>query len=335
MFKIFKLIASEDEVNEMEKKYTEGGYGYGHAKTHLLNLILELYSDERKLYSELIKNKDHLYNILEKDGLILVTVRNSYKDKNKETFDSYFKNNSKFKISEKKIEKNLYLSKPEPDILIRTGGMRRLSNFMLWQLSYTELFFLDKLWPDFNEKDLNKIINKDYIPKYLVYNSFSKGIYIINAIRFKNKLIVPVNLLIIMSKIRGNNSGKTVIELGTLHILLYGIIAVVILLNGLQYFFNINLYIMKQIRTYQSIINNIINTYLDTISNQLLKEKLAYSLSGGKRLRSMIVYELCLFYKINVESTHILILIVEFLASSFDIPTGRPWTLSLAYWAAP
>ena len=71
-----------------------------------------------------------------------------------------FKSNNKFKISEKKIEKNLYLSKPEPDILIRTGGMRRLSNFMLWQLSYTELFFLDKLWPDFNEKDLNKIVNK-------------------------------------------------------------------------------------------------------------------------------------------------------------------------------
>ena len=66
VFKIFKLIASEVEVKEMEKKYTEGGYGYGHAKTHLFNLILELYSDERKLYSELINNKDHLYNILEK-----------------------------------------------------------------------------------------------------------------------------------------------------------------------------------------------------------------------------------------------------------------------------
>ena len=66
VFKIFKLIASENEVKEMERKYSEGGYGYGHAKTHLLNLILELYSDERKLYSELIKNKDHLYNILEK-----------------------------------------------------------------------------------------------------------------------------------------------------------------------------------------------------------------------------------------------------------------------------
>ena len=66
MFNIFKLIASENEVKEMERKYSEGGYGYGHAKTHLLNTILELYEDERKLYSELLKNKDHLYNILEK-----------------------------------------------------------------------------------------------------------------------------------------------------------------------------------------------------------------------------------------------------------------------------
>ena len=47
---------------------------------------------------------------------------------------------------------------PFPDILIRTGGHQRLSNFMLWQLAYTELFFLDKLWPDFNSKDLDKIL---------------------------------------------------------------------------------------------------------------------------------------------------------------------------------
>ena len=66
VFNIFKLIASEVEVKEMEKKYTESGYGYGHAKTHLFNLILELYRDERKLYSELLKNQDHLYEILEK-----------------------------------------------------------------------------------------------------------------------------------------------------------------------------------------------------------------------------------------------------------------------------
>ena len=49
---------------------------------------------------------------------------------------------------------------PNPDILIRTGGHQRLSNFMLWQLAYSELFFLKKLWPDFNSNDLKNIIIK-------------------------------------------------------------------------------------------------------------------------------------------------------------------------------
>ena len=66
IFNIFKLIASEDEVKTMKKNYSEGGYGYGHAKTHLLNLILDLFRKERKLYSELLQNPDHLYGILVK-----------------------------------------------------------------------------------------------------------------------------------------------------------------------------------------------------------------------------------------------------------------------------
>ena len=45
-----------------------------------------------------------------------------------------------------------------PDILVRTGGKNRLSNFMLWQLAYAEIYFIKKLWPDFNEVDLKKII---------------------------------------------------------------------------------------------------------------------------------------------------------------------------------
>ena len=49
---------------------------------------------------------------------------------------------------------------PDPDILIRTGDTNRLSNFLLWQLAYSEIFFEKKLWPDFNEKDYNKIIKK-------------------------------------------------------------------------------------------------------------------------------------------------------------------------------
>ncbi|MDA7471850.1 polyprenyl diphosphate synthase [Candidatus Pelagibacter ubique] len=67
----------------------------------------------------------------------------------------------KIKINEKSIDNNLYTKNlPNPDILIRTGDTHRLSNFLLWQLSYTEIFFEKKLWPDFKGKDFNKIINK-------------------------------------------------------------------------------------------------------------------------------------------------------------------------------
>ena len=54
---------------------------------------------------------------------------------------------------------------PDPDILVRTGGRKRLSNFMLWQLAYAELYFLDKLWPDFNSSDLKKIIRNFKLTK--------------------------------------------------------------------------------------------------------------------------------------------------------------------------
>ena len=64
-------------------------------------------------------------------------------------------------ISIQDIERNLYTKNiPDPDIMIRTGGNKRLSNFLLWQLAYTEIFFIDKLWPDFNENDFNNIISK-------------------------------------------------------------------------------------------------------------------------------------------------------------------------------
>ena len=64
-------------------------------------------------------------------------------------------------INEKNIEKSLYTKNiPDPDILIRTGNTKRLSNFLLWQIAYSEIFFEKKLWPAFNEKDYNKIIRK-------------------------------------------------------------------------------------------------------------------------------------------------------------------------------
>ena len=67
----------------------------------------------------------------------------------------------KKEINEKNISNNLYLKLiPDPEIIIRTGNTKRLSNFLLWQSSYSEIFFEKKLWPDFNEDDFSKIINK-------------------------------------------------------------------------------------------------------------------------------------------------------------------------------
>ena len=64
-------------------------------------------------------------------------------------------------VTENKISNNLYTAKiPDPDILIRTGNTNRLSNFLLWQLEYSEIFFVKKLWPDFKRNDLYKIIKK-------------------------------------------------------------------------------------------------------------------------------------------------------------------------------
>ena len=76
-------------------------------------------------------------------------------------FKNIIKNKNKVnKINEDLINNNLYTKNiPDPDILIRTGGEKRLSNFLLWQLSYAELFFINKNWPDFNFFDLKKIIN--------------------------------------------------------------------------------------------------------------------------------------------------------------------------------
>ena len=67
----------------------------------------------------------------------------------------------KIKITEKNIENNMYTKNiPDPDLLIRTGNTNRLSNFLLWQAAYTEIFFVKKLWPEFNTNDYKKILNK-------------------------------------------------------------------------------------------------------------------------------------------------------------------------------
>jgi|TARA_B110000259_G_scaffold112456_1_gene128382 undecaprenyl diphosphate synthase len=95
-----------------------------------------------------------------KNKKLIVNLAINYGSKN-EIIDSFKKIKSKSKkINQENIDNNLYSILPHPDILIRTGGQKRLSNFMLWQLAYTEIFFLNKLWPEFSKNDLNKIIKK-------------------------------------------------------------------------------------------------------------------------------------------------------------------------------
>ena len=96
-------------------------------------------------------------NLTKKNKKISVNLAINYGSK-KEILNAFKK--TKNNLNLKNIEKNLYTKKmANPDILIRTGGHQRLSNFMLWQLAYSEIYFLDKLWPDFNNKDLKKIVN--------------------------------------------------------------------------------------------------------------------------------------------------------------------------------
>ena len=120
-------------------------------KINIIGELNKLPKKLKKILKETVKKTN-------KNKKILVNLALNYGSK-KELINTFKKIKLK-KITEKNVKNHLYTKNiPDPDILIRTGGKKRLSNFMLWQLAYTELYFLDKLWPDFQSKDLKKIIN--------------------------------------------------------------------------------------------------------------------------------------------------------------------------------
>ena len=135
----------------------------------LLNKISELTKQNikikvlgKKVFSKKINN---LLNNSEKktfsNNKLQINLALNYGSKSEliNSFVALNKNNKK--INEKNISKFLFTQNiPDPDLLIRTGNTKRLSNFLLWQLAYAELFFEKKLWPDFNEKDFNRILKK-------------------------------------------------------------------------------------------------------------------------------------------------------------------------------
>ncbi len=122
------------------------------------DLRINIFGNIHKLPVEIKTTLNQTIKLTKKNKRILINLAINYGSKD-EILNAAKK--VKKKTTLKNFERNLYTKNiPDPDILIRTGGHKRLSNFMLWQLAYTELFFLNKLWPDFNAKDLYKILNE-------------------------------------------------------------------------------------------------------------------------------------------------------------------------------
>ena len=165
--KFLTLYAFSTENWKRPKK--EINYLFTLLENFLLNKIYDL--NKKKIKLKIIGKKNFskkLNNLLKKSELITsknnrlqINLALNYGSRIELVDTLKFLNKKKIKISEKNISKHLYTNNiPDPDILIRTGNTSRLSNFLLWQAAYTEIYFEKKLWPDFNEKDYNNILNK-------------------------------------------------------------------------------------------------------------------------------------------------------------------------------
>ena len=166
--KYLTLFAFSTENWKRPKK--EINYLFGLLENFLINRIEDLHKQNIKL--KILGSKkfspklNKLLNNSERKTLnntkLQINLALNYGSKS-ELIDAFKKmKKSKNTINEKNLSRNLQTGNiPDPDLLIRTGNTKRLSNFLLWQLAYSEIFFEKKLWPAFNAKDYNKII-KEY-----------------------------------------------------------------------------------------------------------------------------------------------------------------------------
>ena len=159
------LYAFSTENWKRPKK--EINYLFNLLETFLTNRIEELHKQKIKLKVIGVKNfSKKLNNLLKqsekktsKNSKLQINLALNYGSKFEliNAFKNLKKNNDK--ITEKNLSKYLQTKNlPDPDLLIRTGNTKRLSNFLLWQLAYSEIFFEKKLWPDFKIKDYNRIL---------------------------------------------------------------------------------------------------------------------------------------------------------------------------------
>ena len=165
--KYLTLYAFSTENWKRPKKEVE--FLFNLLENFLINQIEDL--NKQKIKFKVIGNKNfskklnkllnYSEKITSKNSKLQINLALNYGSKSE--LINAFKNISKAKvpINEKNFSNYLQTSNiPDPDLLIRTGNTRRLSNFLLWQLAYSEIFFVKKLWPTFNEKDFHRIISK-------------------------------------------------------------------------------------------------------------------------------------------------------------------------------
>ena len=133
-------------------------------KTNKLNkngIKLKIIGDKNNFSKKLKKSLINSEKITKNNKNLQINLALNYGAKNEILNAISLIKKKKISFTENNINKNLYTNdSPNPDILIRTGNTKRLSNFLLWQIAYTEIFFEKKLWPDFSNQDYNRILGK-------------------------------------------------------------------------------------------------------------------------------------------------------------------------------
>ena len=168
-YKIRFLTLYAFSTENWKRPKNEIKYLFNLLENFLVNKIEELNKENIKLKIIGVKNfSSKLNNLLKisekktsKNNKLQINLALNYGSKIELINAIKNLNKSKKKITEKNLVKYLQTKNiPDPDLLIRTGNTKRLSNFLLWQIAYSEIFFEKKLWPEFNEKDYLKIINE-------------------------------------------------------------------------------------------------------------------------------------------------------------------------------
>ena len=133
-------------------------------KTNKLNkngIKLKIIGDKSNFSNKLKKALINSEKITKNNKKLQINLALNYGAKNEILNAISLIKKKKISFTENNINKNLYTNdSPNPDILIRTGNTKRLSNFLLWQIAYTEIFFEKKLWPDFSNQDYSRILGK-------------------------------------------------------------------------------------------------------------------------------------------------------------------------------